>query len=59
MGTLLISFKRIVTALCVATLSVPAATAQIAALDPLFEDLLAADDITHTRVATEILRELE
>lgn len=59
MGTLLIRFKHIVTALFVAILFAPVVVAQENALDPLFEDLLGADDTSHAGVATEILRELE
>jgi len=59
MVTLYLSFKRIVTAFLALILISSAACAQVNDLDPLFEELLSADDNTHTRVATEILKELE
>ena len=59
MGTLIFRFKRTVTAFFVLlTFSSPLA-ADEAVLTPLFDELLGADDTSHERVATEILREFE
>lgn len=59
MYTQSIRFKRTVTAFLVLLFWAPAAAAQDSGLDPLFEQLLDADDTSHEQVATEILRALE
>jgi len=59
MGTLSLCFKRTVTAFLALMFLSSAAFAQENSLDPLFEELLQADDNSHVAVATEILNELE
>ena len=59
MGTQTIRFKRTATAFLILLLSGPMAVAQEADLDPLFQQLIDADDTSHGQVATKILRELE
>lgn len=59
MGTLSLRFKRTVTAFLALMFLSSAVSAQEDVLDPLFQELLDADDISHVRVATEILNELE
>jgi len=59
MGIRLMRFKRTVTAFLFLLCSAGFSAAQESALDPLFDDLLTADDTNHDAIATEILRELE
>ncbi len=59
MGMRTIHFKRTATAFLILLLWGPVAVAQDNGLDPLFQQLLEADDTSHEQVATEILRALE
>lgn len=59
MGMLADHFKRIVTALVLTLTSISPLAAQESGIDALYQELLEADEFTHTRIADQIISEWE